>query len=844
MLYDGEHTTAMPVVAEISGNASMTTLVVNQDSGKSPDWEFAHYWTGSADTPWHDNIWKEWPGSTYTYPYDDYPSESNGGKALVTDGNSHLGYKWGSDYDWEFTASNTRFLWNRTDYIGSGNTSTYFDHYETINTRAWQSGEKTVPNCTHHTYVVNYKPVYDMLKASSPTEVPNAGGPGLKAVYENLVKDHESDWTTDSLNQFYVAAYKVLTCNPVDYSEATYRANFSGTVNKAAANIKSAVSEFNKINLKSRASFSDLESAVEDAQDILDNSADNYTAASIAALEAAVDGVTFLDYNAEERANMAADIYQDDIDEETAAVSTAYAALIGKIAVTYDPLSGSDVVVLFEPGATAADVEAAAPALPANNYDSVANKHYTYSWDKDFTAVTAAVTYTQERSEVAHDYTSYTHVASSNPSQHTATCAVNAQNHTDTLNCVFESEHFEASGNTNSYTRYTCKDCGYYYDADFGAQDWDAYDTAVAAYDAKAAEEDFESNYTEDSRTAFAEAASSKLTKADTVSQSAIDTAAAALEAAVNGLVVIAPDNGYNLTLEDTVDVNFYIDTEFYDAEGGHIEYTFLANPNDKSAERTTYTVQDGDLVEMPDGRRKLAIDVAPAQLAEKFSIDVFDENGVQKNNESIEASIADYCQAALAIEEYAEYHAVLQSLLDYGALADEYFGYAAISKEVTGEDYAVPHSENYKAAVDAESFKSKAHAKFTSGADASGNPVQITGITYVALVDPEFRFYVSQENEVWAAMTEVSVLEGEGLDAEMVKTDLGHCVRVTGLKSSDFGKTFKIQIGEAVLEYNGYAYLYTTLREQSTVSNSLKNLTKGVYRYAAACDDYFNNKD
>ena len=1023
LMYDGVNTPALPVQMELhnynsSGNASNLNTVYcyngSNNGVENTTWKFAHYWTGYGDN------YEVWTGTAKTYNHSkEYPKKGDGLSEVEADGNDHIGYYPGSDYDYVFNMPNAdgRFFWNKINFVGTPNTTNYIETYTSIPVQAYQGGYQTLREVTHNMYVVNYQPIYNMLKASGATAVPNAGGLGLKAVYQNLIKDNENNWTTDSLNQFYVAAYKVLKANPMEYSEATYQADFSGTASKAAANIKSAVSEFNKINLKSRASFGDLESAVADAQEILDNSADNYTAASIAALEAAVDGVTFLDYTAEERANMAADIYQDDIDEETTAVSTAYAALIGKIAVTYDRYGESNIVVKFEPGTSAADVEAAAPALPENNFAD--GKHYTYSWDKDFAAVTEAVTYTQERSEVPHNYT-YTHIDSSDPSQHTASCSVNGQSHSETVNCSFTGVHTNADGNTNGYTTYTCDDCGYQYveydaqdftayttayadyeatigaadyeahytaasrtayegavaaaaistsdetisaaaianaaaaitaakdelavqyytisfthrgsttstsiqlpygataedvaaqapentatdynesrhytyvwetfvavtgnknyiedkisephsytpvhtEADgalngyttytcvcghsyvtYDAQDWTAYDAAVAAYDEKAAEEDFETHYTSDSRTAFASAASSKLTKADTVSQDAIDTAAAALNGAVSGLVEIVPDNGYNLTLEDTVDVNFFIDTEFYDAEGGYIKYTFLANPNDKDATRTTYTVQDNseELVVLPNGKRKLSIDVAPAQLAEKFSIDVYNAAGDKVTAEPIEASISDYCEAILASADYAEYHEVIQSLLDYGALADEYFGYAAISKDVTGEDYEVPHSENYKAAVDAESFKSKAKAKFTAGVDASGKAFTITGVTYIALVDPEFRFYISQENEVWAALTEVEVLEGEGLTAEMVRTDLGNCVRVTGLKSSDFGKTFKIRIGTAVLEYNGYAYLYTTLREQSQASDSLKDLAKGVYRYAAACDEYFNNKN
>ena len=73
------------------------------------------------------------------------------------------------------------------------------------------------------------------------------------------------------------------------------------------------------------------------------------------------------------------------------------------------------------------------------------------------------------------------------------------------------------------------------------------------------------------------------------------------------------------------------------------------------------------------------------------------------------------------------------------------------------------------------------------------------------------------------------------------IKTEKGNCVRVTGLKASDFAKTFTLKIGTAQLTYNGYAYLYTVLRDESTAQDSLKNLAKGVYRYASACEAKFS---
>ena len=1062
LMYDGvaANKPALPVQLEMHGYANDRSVVTvycsnGNNAQNSSNFKLAHYWTGDQNT------YTTWTGTSKTYSGMDDPDEDNGGKtAAQSDGNSHIGYYPGSKYDFSFTVPNDNtghFFWNKLYYTGTGNNSTYLETFtgSDTNMRLYafsgnDGGDFTIPNCEHNIYVINYKPIYDILKADSPTAVPNGfGGYGLKQFYTLFVKDNESNYTTDSLNQFYIAAAKVLKANPTDYTEAAYQKDFAGTAGKAAKEIKSAVDEFNNINLQARADFRNLEDAVADAQEIINNDADNYTAASISAIQDAVDAVTYLDYTAEQRANMAEADYQDAIDDEETAIRTAIAALVAKKSVTFVEYGGTSTTVKFDQDvATAADVEAAAPSLPANSYDSVANKHYTYAWDADFAAPTADVTYTQVRNEVPHSYTYDYDFSDSgylgNPADlasymHHQTCIVNGQSHDEYVECsytavvvtppsgdlngyttytcvcgrsyveydslgygleqylgavasyneiigaenyvpmysaesraafegrvepliiaddevetysdeflseraqqinsaIYPSEldyqiyhiyyhlldsnpeelkewcfdlpytenmpwdeypqlnapltenhyddeyhytyswspelhditsdehyyevetktahsyssvHTAADGDANGYTTYTCV-CGHSYVA-YDAQDWTAYDAAVAAYDAADDDEKFEVTYTQASRVAYAAAASRKLTKADTVSQEAIDSATAALNAAVAGLEE-APDNGYNLTLKDDVEVNFYIDTEYYDAEDGYITYSFLKDPAEFSAERAEVRIDDGSelLVELPDGRRKLNIQVAPAQLAEKFQINVYDKDGNKKTDESIEASISGYCEALLESEAYAGYHQVVQALLDYGALADEYFGYAAMSKSETGKDYEVPHSIGYKDAIPSDTIEKLktdgiAHAKFTAGNDASGNTIGIKNISYVALVDPEFRFYVTQENQVWAALTDVSI-EFEDptvtdVEAKMVHTPNGNCVRVTGLKSCDFDKTFTIHIGEATLEYNGYAYLYTILKEGSSVTDTkLKDLAKGVYRYAIACQAKFNS--
>ena len=315
---------------------------------------------------------------------------------------------------------------------------------------------------------------------------------------------------------------------------------------------------------------------------------------------------------------------------------------------------------------------------------------------------------------------------------------------------------------------------------------------------------------------------------------SAANSLASELNTAYANLAEKGAENTYNLTLDDKIKVNFNIDTEFYGAQGGTIEVEYV-----KTTDENGVITVGKDTVEYPaatEGKTPLTLDVAPAQIAEPYVITVKDSQGGEV--ETITTSIADYCAAIIGGEFDAKEKEVARGLLDYGASAEVYFNY----REKTTPGYSVDHSDDYdtyKAGFDAEDFKEKAKCSQVAGVDASGKSVYVTGVSYLALLDPEFRFYVNQTNEVWAAMTEVSIDDPE-LTAEMVKTANGNCVRVTGLKASDFAKTFTITIGTYELTYNGYAYLYTILRDGGTNDDDLRELATGAYRYAAACEAKF----
>jgi len=1035
MVYDGVegHTPATPVVLEMWSAGGWTKIGkiyydgtdingTNNDKfilGNSLWYGF----TQEDDNTNKGNVWRYWPGTQY---------DADNIRASGDDWNGTISARSGDYDDTRHDGTKHMFWWNKLAYNGSGDTTNYYEKYNKITYDVYSTNDgnsygnwttEHLQNDNATVYVLNYAPVYNALKNTGFTGVPNGEngtkGASIKALAMALSSDAEAEalYTTSSVDNLYYAAYKLMNCNPNSYlSNSTAAGDVESKVQECASDIKEAMDAFNNVNLQLRASFTDVDAAYAQAQDIIANNSDDYTEASINALKAVLSTAVWATNKDEEfRANTAATIDQAAIDAEEDAISDAINALVEKKTVTFVEYSGASTSVKYDPNTSAATVEADAPALPANSYDSENNKHYTYAWDNAFADVTANATYTQVRNEVEHSYASYTHNSGTNT--HNATCAVNGQNHTDTFDCEFESTVVPTSGNVNGYTTYTCQYCGYSYTT-YEAQNWTAYEQAVEAYDAKAAEEDFEAHYTAASKEAFAAAADAKFEEeSQTISQSAINNATTALNNAVSGLAVqnytisfkkwgsstkttvqlpygtsaeavateapentatdynddrhytyawetftavsedknyietrtstvhsytpvytpadsttngyttytcecgrsyveydsletvktaytaalddynetvadedfettytaasrtacenafaaitlptedqldsqstapsvfttataainaaIAllevnePDNSYNLTLTDNIDVNFDLDTEYYEAKDVvKFNVSYIDVTDNKSATRTNFDVELDDL---ETGAANLTLLAAPAQLAEPYVITPVDGTGAAVG-EPIEVSVQDYCKSIINGEYSAEDKAVAQALLNYGALAAEYFDYATTKEDPT---YAVQHAGDYKDAVALSDIKTKGAKTpvYSAGVDASGAVINVTGISYVAISEPEFRFYVSQASDVWCSYTDLRI-DGDGLSANWIKTEHGNCVSVTGLKASDFAKDFTLHIGGTDLTYNGYTFLYTVLAAETTEENeSLQDLAKGIFRYASACQDKF----
>ena len=227
--YDGARSASVPMVFENvrdGSNSQRIKTLFPTDSRL----EFKDYWWG-----WITD-YKEWPGgSKSSSSYNDY-----------------IGYAAGIDHETDKQDnSSSRFWWNRLYYKGnmtSGNNTIYSDDisgfgmdiYSKNNSNGYSDNYFNTSSSSH-IYVVNYKPIYDILKDSSPTTINVDGAKDIRALRNYLISgDGVWKYTTESKE---AALERILAVGRVDPNTFDYSTPSTGVSNAANA-IKTAYENY------------------------------------------------------------------------------------------------------------------------------------------------------------------------------------------------------------------------------------------------------------------------------------------------------------------------------------------------------------------------------------------------------------------------------------------------------------------------------------------------------------------------------------------------------------------------------------------------------------------------
>lgn len=218
LMYDGKNDTILPVVGDAlktannsgTGQKYFKQIRVRTDTTGNY-WELKEDWKGNSGT------WNAWPTSSdMTVSYNNANSEFYMNKY--------------SEY----------LFRNKLYYKGSSNTSTYYDVFTPSSNKIeftsvhsqWGIGEgnrdTNFGDSNSNVYVINYKPIFDKIDL-------------MKQVYNSIQSNGEDKYCTDYLENFYKAAYKVMTLNPNTYP---YSSGVEAAVQSAAGAIKDVVDHY------------------------------------------------------------------------------------------------------------------------------------------------------------------------------------------------------------------------------------------------------------------------------------------------------------------------------------------------------------------------------------------------------------------------------------------------------------------------------------------------------------------------------------------------------------------------------------------------------------------------
>lgn len=219
-LYDGKNEITIPLKVEFTAP--------NRD-------RFIHYIDSNTNGFTYKNKWKLVGDSDNSYLYwnpdsNQHYGDGDAGYSSNTVGNS----KTFNVRGWHAFYLNRAYIepvFNDSYYNKTTSLSVKF-HYATSNNASSSNYTSTLTNNNVGIYVINYKPILDIL-------------PDAKAKYEAL-KDNEILYTEESVKEFYNAIYKLVKFNPNNYA---YASDTENAVIKCSNSIKDIVDSYNNAKL-------------------------------------------------------------------------------------------------------------------------------------------------------------------------------------------------------------------------------------------------------------------------------------------------------------------------------------------------------------------------------------------------------------------------------------------------------------------------------------------------------------------------------------------------------------------------------------------------------------------
>ena len=272
------------------------------------------------------------------------------------------------------------------------------------------------------------------------------------------------------------------------------------------------------------------------------------------------------------------------------------------------------------------------------------------------------------------------------------------------------------------------------------------------------------------------------------------------------------------MTITDGIGVNFYLDFAAPSREGVDSATVTYKNFSGQTVEKT---YAKNRLALQDDGRYKLTVWIAPAQLADEITVEIGDTVYTQ--------SVRAYCEELKGNQDYSAYFPFVNALEQYAQTANIAFSYT--------EDTIADIS----GLTAAEGFDSLTNT-LSASPDLIG---KIGSVAFLALTKPEFRFYLTDavtETQAAACTVKASFKDGGSagsLNARFAKNAQGDVlVEVTGVQAKDLGRTVVVTItglGDTAqkIEFTGYDFAKIMVAQSNNA-----DLGVALYNYGKAAAD------
>ena len=285
-------------------------------------------------------------------------------------------------------------------------------------------------------------------------------------------------------------------------------------------------------------------------------------------------------------------------------------------------------------------------------------------------------------------------------------------------------------------------------------------------------------------------------------------------------------NNGVNITIEDSISENFYLDDDFY-GEGAYVAVNYNHNSDiSEQAEFKTDVKAMASLADYTDGRKKFSVDQAPAQSTEPITINIYasqaDAEAGVNPVDTITYSVYSYCREIIQHSDDAELVELAESTLDYAAAAQMLFGY---------------NTENMATKDVAGFYNNVDGADLTDVAGFESLPSCVTSATMVVKSDLEINLLANREVTVEGAAIDADGSGNFGVTTPGWNGDY-YVIHISGIEAEDMDAKITIQTDAGEIEFTA-----NTIMKVFAASNNanLAMLAKAMYLYGQAADNYFD---